>query len=71
VCERDGDEFKLERYKYILQEIRALNQNAFTLLALFQTLTTAILGGGVAVVVSWQRLEITKALALIALKRLV
>ena len=36
------DEFKLERYKYILQQLQILNENAHRYLTLFQTLATAI-----------------------------
>jgi hypothetical protein len=52
-------EFKLERYKYILQQLHALNENGHKYLTLFQTLATAILGGIAAVFVSWKELKIT------------
>lgn len=58
-----GTEFKLERYKYILQQINFLNENLYKYLALFQTLTTAIVGGGIAVFVSWKELKIDAATA--------
>lgn len=53
-----GKEFKLEHYKYILQQIHTLNENLYRYLALFQALATAIIGGGVAVLVSWQNLKV-------------
>jgi uncharacterized membrane protein YfcA len=52
------DEFKLERYKYILQEMRSLNDNTHKYLTLFQTLATLIIGGGVGVFVGWKSLRI-------------
>lgn len=57
------DEFRLERYKYVLQEIRSLNKNTHKYLTLFQTLTTLIIGGGVSVFVGWKNLAIGAAVA--------
>ena len=65
-----GEDFKLERYKFILQEIHSLNENNHTHLNLFQTLTTAIIGGGVAIFVSWKNLDIEAALAIIGIRGL-
>lgn len=56
--EENTIEFKLERYKYILQEIRSLNENTHKYLTLFQTLATLIIGGGVGVFVGWKNLNI-------------
>ncbi len=53
-----GKEFKLERYKYILQQIHTLNQNLYKYLSLFQALTTAVVGGGIAIFVSYKELKI-------------
>lgn len=36
------NEFALERYRYILQQIHAVNENAHRFLALYQTLATAL-----------------------------
>ncbi|MDF5707084.1 MAG: hypothetical protein PUP90_05220 [Nostoc sp. S4] len=58
-----GSDFKLERYKYILQQIHFLNENIFKYMYLFQTLATAIITGGIAVFVSWRKLEITPDIA--------
>jgi hypothetical protein len=52
------DEFRIERYKYVLQEIRSLNENTHKYLTLFQTLTTLVVGGGVGVFVSWKNLTV-------------
>ena len=65
-----GNDFKLERYKYILQQIHSLNENIHKYLTLFQTLTTAIIGGGVAVFVSWQQLNISADVAKITIQGL-
>jgi hypothetical protein len=51
-------EFKLERYKYILQQLNTLNENIHKYLALFQALLTAVVGGIVTVFVSWKNLKI-------------
>lgn len=59
----DLHDFYLERYKYILQQIHTLNENIHKYLSLFQVLTVAIVGGGVAVFVSWQKLEIPAEIA--------
>jgi hypothetical protein len=59
---RDID-FKLERYKYILQEIHSLNENLHKYLTLFQTLATVIIGGGISLFVGWQNLNISADVA--------
>jgi uncharacterized iron-regulated membrane protein len=53
-----GKDFKLERYKYILQQQNALNENLHKYLTLYQTLTTAIISAIVAVMVGWPKLNI-------------
>ena len=58
-----GPDFMLERYKYILQQIHFLNENIHKYLALFQTLATVIVGGGVAIFISWESLNITADVA--------
>lgn len=65
-----GKEFKLERYKYILQELHSLNDNVHKYLNLFQGLATLIIGGGVGVFVSWQNLKITANVARISIQGL-
>lgn len=54
----ESNDFKLERYKYILQQIHFLNENIHKHLALFQGLSTVILGGIVAIFVNWKKLGI-------------
>ncbi len=51
-------DFELERYKYILQQIHTSNDNVHKYLALFQTLITAIIGGGILIFVNWKNLNI-------------
>lgn len=63
-------EFKLERYKFILGQINFLNESLHKYLTLFQTLATAILAAGVAVFVSWRKLEITADIAQLAIRSL-
>ncbi len=55
------DDFKLERYKYILQQLQILNENAHKYLTLFQTLATLIVGGGTYLFVSWRNFHISPA----------
>ncbi|GBE92262.1 hypothetical protein [Nostoc cycadae] len=63
-------EFYLERYKYILQEIRSLNENIHKYLTLFQTLATAIATAGVALFVGRQQLNLTPEITKVALQGL-
>ncbi|MBL1241431.1 MAG: hypothetical protein COB13_006250 [OCS116 cluster bacterium] len=72
-----ADDFKpnaeiylVERYKYILQEIAALNARTPKYLLLFQSLTTAIFGGGVAVFLGWKNLNISFEIAQIGIEGL-
>lgn len=51
-------EFKLEYYKYILQQLQSLNENTHKYLTLFQTLATAVIGGGVLIFVGWRQVNI-------------
>jgi hypothetical protein len=46
-----ADDFKLERYKYIVGQQAALNENVHKYLLFYQTLVSAILGGVVAFIV--------------------
>lgn len=65
-----GKDFKLERYKYILNQINALNENLHKYLTLFQTLATAILSAVVAVVVGWPKLGISADVARLGIRSL-
>lgn len=56
-------EFALERYKYILQEIRSQNENFHKHLTLFQALATVLVGAGISLFVGWQSLKITAEVA--------
>lgn len=60
--DKKGD-FKLERYKFILQQINSLNESVHKYLTLYQTLATAIVGGIVLVFVSWKQLKIEASVA--------
>jgi hypothetical protein len=63
-------DFKLEQYKYILQQRQTLNDNVHKYLALFQTLITGIAGAGVAIFVGWKELKIDAAVAVVSIKGL-
>jgi ABC-type uncharacterized transport system permease subunit len=65
-----GNDFKLERYKYILNEIHALNENVNKYLTLFQTLATALIGGGVGLFLTWQSQNLDADLVVAAMRGL-
>ncbi|MEU4924922.1 hypothetical protein AB0G54_00105 [Streptomyces yokosukanensis] len=56
-------EFALERYRYILQQIHAVNENAHRFLALYQTLATALVSGALALFVGFRKWDIPAATA--------
>lgn len=53
------NELKMERYKYILQQLQMLNENSHKYLTLFQTLAIFIVGGGTYLFVSWRSFHIS------------
>lgn len=63
-----GNDFKLERYKYILQQLNMLNDYTHKYLTLFQTLVTAVIGGGIVIFISWKELKIDAEIARVALR---
>jgi len=65
-----GAEFKLERYKYILKEIRFLNENVHKYLSLFQALATAVVGGAAAVFVVGRKVGIDPKITTITIRAL-
>lgn len=66
-----ANDFKLERYKYILQQLNALNEHTHKYLTLFQTMITAIVSGGIIIFVSWKQLNIEPSLARLGLQAIV
>ncbi|MFD9115883.1 hypothetical protein [Streptomyces bottropensis] len=56
-------EFALERYRYILQQIHTVNENAHRFLAIYQTLTTTLVGAALALFVGYKKWEIAPATA--------
>lgn len=68
--QKKGSDFRLERYKYILQQLQTLNENNHKYLSLFQTLATAVIGAGIAVFVGWKELKIDAATAHVAIRGL-
>jgi len=63
-------EFYLERYKYILQQIHSLNENVHKYLTLFQALATAVTTAGVALFVGRQQLNLTPEITKTAIQGL-
>lgn len=57
------NEFGLERYKYILQQIHTLNENVYRFLAIYQTLAVALVGGGLALFVGYRKWGIRASVA--------
>lgn len=66
-----GHDYKLERYKFLLQQISFLNENAFRTLTLYQTLAAGILGAGVGLFVGRSELGIDAATARLGLRALI
>ncbi|GAB2867654.1 hypothetical protein GCM10022221_80680 [Actinocorallia aurea] len=60
----------VERYKYILQQIHALNENVYKFLAIYQTLATAIVGAGISVFLGHDKWGVGPEVARGALKGL-
>jgi hypothetical protein len=63
--------FKVERYKFILQEIHSLNENVHRYLTLYQTLATTIIGAGILVFVNWKGFGITPNTAKVGIQALI
>ena len=57
------DDFVLERYKYILQQIHAINENVYRFLAVYQSLAVTIIGGGLALYVGYRGWHIPTSVA--------
>ena len=53
-----GKDFKLEYYKYILEQIQFLNESTHKYLSIYQALVVAIIGGGIGIFVTWRNLHI-------------
>lgn len=62
------NDFKLERYKFILQQLNSLNEGTHKYITLFQTLTTAILGVGIAIFMAWRELKIDASTAQLGIR---
>ncbi|MFD8272384.1 hypothetical protein [Streptomyces flaveolus] len=56
-------EFALERYRYILQQIHAVNENAYRFLAIYQALATTLVGAALALFVGYRRWQVGPATA--------
>ncbi|WP_328904885.1 hypothetical protein OG230_18775 [Streptomyces sp. NBC_00234] len=56
-------EFALERYRYILQQIHAVNENAHRFLAIYQTLATTLVGATLALFVGYRNWGVAPATA--------
>jgi ABC-type dipeptide/oligopeptide/nickel transport system permease subunit len=63
IPEKKTNDYKLERYKFILQQLNSLNEGTHKYISLFQTLATAVLGVGIAIFAAWKELKIDAATA--------
>ncbi|WP_343947845.1 hypothetical protein [Nonomuraea longicatena] len=52
-------EFALERYKYILQQIHATNENVYKFLAIYQAMASALAAAGLALFVGYKGWGVT------------
>lgn len=56
-------DFALERYRYILQQIHAMNENAYRFLGIYQTLATTLVSAAIALFVGYRKWNIQPAAA--------
>lgn len=68
--EKIKDDFKLERYKYINQQLNALNETVHKFLTFFQALSVAIVGGAITIFISWRGLKVDAATARLGIQGL-
>jgi hypothetical protein len=52
-------DFHLERYKHILHQLTAANENVYRFLSIYQALATGLVGGAVILFVSYRRWNIS------------
>ncbi|MGW5327407.1 hypothetical protein [Streptomyces sp. NPDC004014] len=57
------NEFALERYRYILQQIHTVNENVYRFLAIYQTLATALVGVALSLFVGYRKWDLEPAVA--------
>ncbi|WP_406726431.1 hypothetical protein WJ438_19750 [Streptomyces sp. GD-15H] len=57
------NEFALERYRYVLQQIQAVNENAHRFLAIYQTLATALVTAALALFVGYRKWDLAATTA--------
>lgn len=60
---RAAQDFSLERYKYILQQIHTVNENVYKFLAIYQALATTAVGAAVALFVGYRQWGMAPAVA--------
>jgi ABC-type dipeptide/oligopeptide/nickel transport system permease subunit len=58
-----ADELVVERYKYILGQLHALNENVYKFLAIYQTLAVALTGAAIGLFVGYREWEIDAGVA--------
>ncbi len=63
MSDRPAAEFRVERYKFLLQQLNATNENVHRFLAMYQTLATTLVGAGLALFVGYRKWEIAFSVA--------
>jgi hypothetical protein len=61
-------EIMVERYKYILDQIKTSNDNVYRFLAIYQTLATAIAGAGMLLFVNYRNWKVSPAIVRLGLQ---
>lgn len=56
-------DFALERYRYILQQIQVVNENAHRFLAIYQTLATALVGAALTLFIGYRKWQVEPSVA--------
>ena len=60
----------IERYKFLNTEIHILNENAEKNLRFFQVIVTAIFGGGISLLISWENINISPVITFFVVRGL-
>jgi hypothetical protein len=61
-------EIMVERYKYILDQIKTSNDNVYRFLAIYQTLATAIAGAGMLLFVNYRNWKVSPSIVRLGLQ---
>jgi hypothetical protein len=68
IASTKSEDFKIERYKFILQQINLSNEIFHKQFNLYQTLATAVISGTAALFLTWKELKISAEAAVIGVR---